>query len=154
MQNAMTRILQEFIHAKTRPFSDDIPIKGCLYVEKNDIVRPNGLRQFVWKHLCNVEAILPKVIKVGLTLSGEKSSFGLNEVMVVNQICRANERRPCKVKVDVINEIQDCQTTYEVRRFFGACIFNKIWIANFPHIADPLYEFLRKNMKIVEEGTT
>jgi hypothetical protein len=47
MQNAMNRILQEFIPAKTRPFLDDIPIKNCLYAEKDENVRPDGLRQFV-----------------------------------------------------------------------------------------------------------
>jgi hypothetical protein len=123
MQNAMNRILQEFIPAKTRPFLDDIPIKGCLYAKKDKIVRPDGLMQFVWEHLWDVEAILQRLMKVGLTLSGEKSSFGLEEIMVVGQICGANGRRLCKLKVDAISKMQDCQTTLEVRRFLGACIF-------------------------------
>ena len=58
MQNAMNRVLQEFIPAKTRPFLDDIPIKWCLYAEKDETIRPDGLRQFVWEHLRDVEAIL------------------------------------------------------------------------------------------------
>ncbi len=44
MQNAMNRVLQDFIPTKTRPFLDDILIKGCLYEEKDETVRPNGLR--------------------------------------------------------------------------------------------------------------
>jgi hypothetical protein len=43
MHNAMNRILQEFILAKTRPFLDDIPIKRCLYAEKDETLTPDGL---------------------------------------------------------------------------------------------------------------
>jgi hypothetical protein len=35
MQNAINRILQKFILAKTRSFLDDIPKKRCLYAEKD-----------------------------------------------------------------------------------------------------------------------
>jgi hypothetical protein len=42
MPNATNRILQEFIPAKTRPLLDDIPIKGCLSQEKDEILRPDG----------------------------------------------------------------------------------------------------------------
>ncbi len=58
MQNSMNRVLQDFIHTKTRRFLDDIPIKGCVYEEKDETVRLDGLRQFVWEHLQDVEAIL------------------------------------------------------------------------------------------------
>jgi hypothetical protein len=54
----MNSVLQEFIFAKTRPFLDDIPVKRCLYAEKDETVRPDGLRQFVSEHLRDVEAIL------------------------------------------------------------------------------------------------
>jgi hypothetical protein len=145
----MNRVLQEFIFAKTRPFLDDIHIKGCLYAEKYETVRPDGLKQFVWEYLWDVAAILQKLMKIGLTLSGEKSSFGLVKIMVVSQICRASGRRPCKLKVDAISEMQNCQTNSEVRRFLGACIFYRIWIAHFAHIADLFYDLLRKNVRFV-----
>ena len=45
MQSAMNRILQAFIPEKTRPFLDDLPMKGCLEDEKNVTVREDGLRQ-------------------------------------------------------------------------------------------------------------
>jgi hypothetical protein len=44
--------------------------------------------------------------------------------------------------------MKDCRTI-EVRRFLGACIFFRIWIAHFAHIADPLYHLLRKNVRFV-----
>lgn len=51
MQNAMNRVLQAFIPEKTRPFLDDIPIKGCLYKERDEALKLYGLRQLVWEHL-------------------------------------------------------------------------------------------------------
>jgi hypothetical protein len=87
-----------------------------------------------------VEAILQKLMKIGLTLSSEKLLFGLEEIMMVGQICRANGRRPCKLKVVAISEMQDCRTTSKVRRCLGAYIFYTIWIAYFAHIANPFYQ--------------
>ena len=149
MQNAMNRILQPFIPEKTRPFLDDIPIKGCLYRERDLTVRQDGLRQFVWEHLQDIDAILQRLIEVGLTLLGDKSSFGLEEIIMVGQICGPFGRRPNEAKVDAIKEMKDCKTTSEVRKFLGACIFYRIWIAHFGHIADPLYDLLRKNVRFV-----
>jgi len=103
----------------------------------------------VWEHLQDVKAILQRLIEVGLTLSGEKSSFGLQEITVVGQVCGPFGRRPCEAKVDAIKEMKDCKTTSEVRRFLGACIFYRIWIPHFAHIADPLYDLLRKNVRFV-----
>ena len=149
MQNAMNRILQPFVPEKTRPFLDDIPIKGCAYEQRDESLRTDGLRHFVWEHMKDVEAILQRLIEVGLTLSGEKSSFGLKEIMVVGQICGAFGRVPSRAKVDAINLIMDCRNASEVRRFLGACIFFRIWIPHFAHVADPLYGLLRKNAKFV-----
>ena len=37
-----------------------------------------------------------------------------------------------------------CTSITEVRRFLGACVFYLVWIPHFAHIADALYELLRK----------
>src|SRR5450759_5211374 len=147
MQNAMNTIFEPFIPEKTRPFLDDMPIKGCLEEFKNETLREDGLRQFVWEHMQDVEAILKKLIEVGLTLSGEKSAFGLQEVKVVGQMCGPYGRMPSKEKVEAINQMKDCQSASEVRRFLGGCIFYRIWIPHFAHISNPLYSLLRKNMR-------
>ncbi len=60
------------------------------------------------------------------TLSAEKSSFGLKEILVVGQKCGAYGRKPNEVKVDAINQMKDCESVSEVRRFLGACIFFRI----------------------------
>jgi hypothetical protein len=112
MQNAMNRILQPFILENTRPFLDDIPIKRCAHEQQDESIRTDGLRQFVWEHVKDVEAILQRLIEVGLTLSAEKFSLGLKKIMVVGQICGAFGRMPSRAKVDAINLIMDCRNCF------------------------------------------
>lgn len=149
MQNAMNKILAPFIPEKTRPFLDDMPIKGCLEEFKDETLREDGIRQFVWDHMKDVEAILKRLIEVGLTLSGEKSEFGLLEVKVVGQMCGPYGRKPSKEKVEALNQMKDCESASEVRRFLGGCIFYRVWIPHFAHISNPLYGLLRKNIRFV-----
>ncbi len=52
----------------------------------------------------DVEAILQRLIEVGLTLSKEKSSFGLKEIMVVEHIYGAFRTVPSRAKIDAIND--------------------------------------------------
>jgi hypothetical protein len=85
-------------------------------------------------------------------LSGEISLFGLKEIMVVGQICGLFERMPSRAKVDAINHIMDCRNAFEVKRFFGACIFFQIWIPHFAHVVDLFYGLLQKNAKFVWAG--
>ena len=147
MQNAMNKVLHEFIPAKTRPFLDDIPIKGCNEGEKDTTLRPDGLRQFVGDHMEDVAAILKRLIDARLTLSGEKSAFGQYEIMVVGQLCGPYGRLPSREKINAIILLKDCNSVTEVRRFLGACVFYRIWIPHFAHIAEPLYNLLRKSVR-------
>jgi len=144
MQNAMNRILQPFIPEKTRPFLDDMPIKGCPADQRDDTLREDGVRQFVWKHIQDVAAILCRLIKARVTLSREKSSFGQYEIMVVGQLCGPYGRLSSREKANAISLLKDCNSVTEVRRFLGGCVFYRIWIPHFAHIAEPLYNLLRK----------
>ena len=114
MQNAMNKILESFISHKTRPFLDDMPIKGCLEEIKDETFQNDGMRQFVWDHMKDVEAILKKLIEVGVTLSRKKSAFGLQEIKVVGQMCGPYGRMPSKEKVEAISQMEDCQSPSEV----------------------------------------
>jgi hypothetical protein len=145
MQAGMENVLQDFIPDITRPFLDDIPIKGCLASNRNNTERPNGVREFVWSHLKDVEKILKRLMEVRLTLSGEKMSFGMSEILVVGPLCSARGRVPNRETVEVIGLMKPCKTVSEVRRFLGACVFYVIWIPHFATTAEPLYKLLRKD---------
>jgi hypothetical protein len=147
MQNAMHKVLREFIPEKTFPFLDDIPIKGCLVEDKMETVDADECRLFVADHIKDVSKILTCLEEVGLTLSAEKSVFGVDQIIVVGHLCGAFGRLPNPAKVDVIARMKDCANITEVRRFLGACIFFVIWIPHYAHISEPLYSLLRKNVR-------
>ena len=98
----------------------------------------NGCRKFVTEHIDDVESILTRLEEANLTLSVEKSSFGVSKITVVGHLCGPYGRRPNPTKVNVIQLMKDCKNVIEVRRFLGACLFFKIWIPHYGHVAEPL----------------
>ena len=147
MQNAMNQILKDFVPKKTIPFLDDIPIKGCEESERDLTVQDDGCRAFVSNHIKDVEKILNKLEEVKLTLSIDKSKFGVDEILVVGHLCGTYGRKPNPEKVDAIGRMKACSNITEVRRFLGACVFYQIWIPHYAHISEPLYKLLRKRNK-------
>ena len=147
MQNAMNRILRDFVPEKTIPFVDDIPIKGCNEEAKDLTMNEDGCRVFVKDHIADVERILERLEEVDLTLSIDKSKFGVDEILVVGHLCGRYGRKPNPEKVDAIARMKACSSITEVRRFLGACVFYQIWVPHFAHVADPLYKLLRKGTK-------
>lgn len=67
----------------------------------------------------DVEWILERLIKVRLTFSEEKTSFGLKEILVVGHLCDENGRKPNVEKNEAIKLIKPCKSTSEVSCFFG-----------------------------------
>ena len=64
-------------------FLDDIPMKGCAVEEKDETMDDRGCRKFVVDHIHDCEKVLRKLEDVHLTLSGEKSVYGQEEILVV-----------------------------------------------------------------------
>ena len=147
MQNAMNQILRDFVPEKTIPFVDDIPIKGCKEGIGDLTVDDDGCRAFVKNHIEDVEKILKRLGEADLTLSIDKSKFGVDEIVVVGHLCGRYGRKPNPEKVDAISRMKACSSITEVRRFLGACVFYQIWVPHFAHMADPLYKLLRKGTK-------
>ena len=124
-----------------------MPIKGCEESEKDEALDLQGCRNFVANHISDCDKILSKLQEVGLTLSGEKSVFGVNEVRIVGgHMCGPCGRKPCPNKVDAIKGMKEtCTSVTKVRSILGACVFYVIWIPHYAHVVDPLYRLLRKN---------
>ena len=151
MQNAMNQILRDFVPEKTIPFVDDIPIKGCEEAKRDCTVQDDGCRIFVNDHISDVNKILSRLEEVDLTLSIDKSKFGVDEILVVGHLCGRYGRKPNPEKVGAISKMKACGNITEVRRFLGACVFYQIWIPHFAHISEPLYRLLRKRNKFLWE---
>ena len=151
MQSAMNQILRGFVPEKTIPFVDDIPIKGCEENQRDLTLHSDGCRAFVSNHIHDVAQILGRLEEVNLTLSIDKSKFGVNEILVVGHLCGSYGRKPNPEKVDAIGRMKACSNITEVRRFLGACVFYHIWIPHFAHISEPLYKLLRRRTKFIWE---
>jgi hypothetical protein len=54
------------------PILNDVPIKGCIVEEKNEIMDKKGCCKFVLNHIINCEKILSRLEEVYLTLSRSK----------------------------------------------------------------------------------
>ena len=131
--------MQSFIPEKIRPFLDDILIKRCASGERDEILTKGNIRKFILDHIQDVEAILQWLMETGVTLFGKKSTFGLQGIVVVGYLCGSYGHKPNHHKVKVIGKIKDCSSVQEVRRFLGACVFYRIWILHFTHVAEPFY---------------
>ena len=70
-----------------------------------------------------------------LTLSIDKSKFGVDGILVVRHLCGRYGQKPNLEKVDVITRMKACSRITEVRRFLGACVFYQIWIPHSVHVA-------------------
>ena len=149
MQSAMNQILRDFVPEKTIPFVDDIPIKGCEEKHKDLMIQDDGCRTYVNNHIEDVSKILTRLEEVNLTLSIDKSKFGVQEILVVGHLCGSYGRKPNPEKVNAIGKMKACGNITEVRRFLGACVFYQIWIPHFAHISEPLYKLLRKGRKFL-----
>ena len=76
MVNAMNKVLKDCIPDVTMSFLDDIPIKGSLVEDKDQLVRPDGGRRFMADHIEDCEKVLERLEGARLTFSREMSAFG------------------------------------------------------------------------------
>jgi hypothetical protein len=67
--------------------------------------------------------------------------------VVVGHLCEAYGRKPSPFTVNAIQDMDECMSQMEVRRFLGACAFYHIWIPHYAHIAKPLYGLLKKKRR-------
>ena len=147
--NGMHHVLRDFIPSITFPFIDDLPIRGCKTSEQDDTIDLHGCRRFVADHIRDVCAILDRMIAVGLTMSGEKTSFGCANLQAVGYICTRTGRYPNPKQLSKLGNMEACRSTTEVRRFLGALGIYRQWIPHFGHIAAPLYSLLSKTSTFI-----
>ena len=99
-------------------------------------------------HIKDCEKVLQKLEDANLTLSGEKSTFGQPEVVVVGHLCGAYDWKPSPRKLDAIEEMkEECISQKEVQRFLGVCAFYHIWIPHYAHVVKSFYGLLKKRKK-------
>jgi hypothetical protein len=85
----VTYILQPEIPHVTKPYIDDIPVKGppMRYIRDNGepetIPENSGIRQFVWEHFQDLNHIVQQMKYSGSTISGLKTTLCTPEIIVL-----------------------------------------------------------------------
>ena len=148
----VTYILQDEIPHITRPYIDDVPVKGPkTRYELPDggyetIPENRGIRRFVWEHMQNMNRILQRIKYAGGTFSGKKSYICCAEFIVVGHKCTYEGRRPEAERMTTILNWGDCPDVSGVRAFLGTCGLCRVFIKNFSEIAEPLHRLTRKGV--------
>ena len=106
MMNVMNKVLQDCIPKITMPFLHDIPMKECAVEQKDETMDNRGCWKLVTDHVRDCEKVLQKTEDAHLTLSGEKSRFRQEEILVVRHLCGPNGQKPSLVKVDAIQAME------------------------------------------------
>ena len=149
----VTYILREEIPHVTKPYIDDVPIKGPpTRYELPDggyetIPENSGIRRFVWEHMNNLNRVLQRVKYAGGTFSGKKSLICCAEFVVVGHRCSYEGRKPEEKRMETILNWGDCENVTGVKAFIGTCGLCRVFIKDFAKIAEPLHRLTRKNVQ-------
>jgi len=105
------------------------------------------VRKFVLEAIQNLDAVLADIERAGGTISGYKSVFIADGIKVVAYVCDSNGRHPDIEKVKKVLDWPPCKSVTESKAFIGLCVYYRIWIKDFTHIADPIFQTFRKREK-------
>ena len=106
-----------------------------------------GIRRFVLEAIQNLDAVLADIERAGSKISGHKSVFIAEGMKVVAYVCDSNGRHPETEKVKKILDWPPCKSVTEAMAFMGLCVYYRIWIKDFTHMADPIFATFRKREK-------
>ena len=124
MMNALNTVLSDYISEKMMPLLDDIQMQECAVEEKDEAMDDRGCRKFVVDLIHDCEKVPQKLEDVHLTLFGEISALGLEEILVVKHLCGPYGEIPSPAKINAIQAMKEiCESQSEVNRFLGACAF-------------------------------
>ena len=166
----VTYILQEEIPEYTKPYIDDVAIRGPVTRYElpgggyETIPENKGVRRFVWEHLQAVNRIVQRMRYAGGTFSGYKSVLCAGEITVVGHLCTYEGRKPSADKLWTIQNWPACKTIGDVRSFLGTVGLLRIYIPRYSVRAAGLQKLLRgqtpfvwgeeqeKSMRLLKEG--
>lgn len=146
----VTKILQSEIPHVTRPYIDDVPIRGpaTRYIlpsgDCERILENPGIRRFVWEHFQDLNRVVQHMKYCGGTFSGYKLTLCAAEIELLGQRCTIDGRLPDTTRVDKIINWGPCKDLTDVRSFLGTIGVCRMFIRNFAHRAHHLVKLTRK----------
>ena len=156
---AFDRVVKKVLHVhivrgRCEQFINDIvvqPMSRSKYLNDKTgeptISQIPGIRLYVLEAIQNLDAVVADIERAGRTIAGYKSAFVAEGNKVVAYVYDSNERHPDIAKVKKILNWPPCKSVTEAKAFIGLCVYYRIWIRDFTHIADPIFETFRKKVK-------
>ncbi|GBG92188.1 hypothetical protein CBR_g54633 [Chara braunii] len=148
VQRHMIRAMQTVSPHITQPYIDDLAVKGPKEKEEDEVVP--GVRQFVWKHIQDIDQVLGLLEEHNLTASGPKSKHCMREVTILGFVCNEKGRRPDVKKIDKIIEWpMPFHSITDVRSFLGTCGFWRSFVKDFAAKTEHLRKLVRQDQEWV-----
>ena len=97
------------------------------------------------QHLLEVERVLSRLRKHGLTASPSKCFFGYPKIKYLGVVLGHNYITPLEEKVEAIDALPLPTTKKQIRSFLGTTGYYRKFVPNYASIAAPLSEFLKKH---------
>jgi len=147
----ITYILKDEIPDTARQYIDDITIKGgkTEYKDENGIPEAisenSGIRRFVYEYLVDLNRVLHRLKRAGVTISAKKISLCVPEISILGHRCNKNGRIPDNSHVKKILNWPICKSLTDVRAFLGVCNLLRIFVKNYAQKASPLIKLTRKD---------
>jgi len=148
----VTHILHDEIPRYTLSYINDVPIRGpaTRYEKPNstlEVLEKNtGIRQFIFKHMKNVNRILQRMKYAGGTFLGPKTKICKDHIIIVGFDCSYKGRKPTRDTIGKIMCWGPCEDTTNIRAFLGMAVQCRNHIPNFVMVALPLYEVIKKDV--------
>ncbi|RYE25652.1 MAG: hypothetical protein EOP45_04585, partial [Sphingobacteriaceae bacterium] len=143
-QAQMTWVLQEELPQNVGIFIDDGGIKGPEDNYNNEVLKENnGIRKFIWEYAIVLERILFRIEEAGLTVSGKKFAVCVPALEIVGHIVSEKGRSVSIKKKNKIQSWPRPTNKTQVLGFLGTCIYVRMFIPNFGHLAAPLRRLTR-----------
>ena len=146
----VTHIFRPEIPKITRPFLDDIPVRGpaTRYVlpdgTEERIPENPGIRRFVWEHFQDLNRICQRLKYHGGTFSGFKAFMCRAEIALLGNRCTIDGRLPEEGRVIKVTNWGPCKDLSDVRAFIGTIGTCRMFIKNFASRAHHLVKLTRK----------
>ena len=114
------KILAPHLRDRAKHFLDDVRIKGPKTTYNNKELAP-GIRQYVIKHIQNLDKVLADLKQAGVIIAGAKSQFCRAGIKIVGYISDANGRHLDTSKLKIL-DWPECTDVTSACAFIGVCV--------------------------------
>lgn len=123
----------------------DVVLSGltwkCALVYLDDVVI---FSDTVEQHLADLRAVFERLRAAGLKVKVSKCKFFAKEVDYLGHSISSEGVKPKGKNIEAIRDLPEPRNVTELRRFLGMAQYYRRFVMGFAHIADPLFNLLKK----------